>query len=463
MTDDFSDEILEGLFDLGEEVKREQENKASQQTKKANEDAKDILKTARYVDGISIWKDIRSYVAELPIPQGKILIKYSEIMRSRQSFEVLLNITLHHITEGILPSFEQRLDLNSQSAVSSLSTNLNKAYGKDQNWVLMLNKAGNALKKLIVQEKRPLMAKEEIMPVDFLLFPILQKGSANMVFADSEVGKSFFALYMAAIAISGQDFFSFPTKPFKTLYLDYEDDYDTFSFRLHSVCTGNGIDFSEIRKSIKYHKPDGDMVDEAEIVARMVEEENFDLIIIDAGSSATGGDPLNSTPVIKLFDALERIPCTKLIIHHEGKATEGKTDGQAVYGTTFWKARIRVGWRLSCLQESKDSDGSEKTIQASMFKGSNLGRQDAFMYRFRFHKEGITFTKVNEFQPSNESNILSYLIQGEADLPDIVTATGLSRTQAQREIENLINKEQIERRREGKKYLYHVPKNGLSY
>ena len=393
------------------------------------------------VDGVELMKISRSYIAMIPCPVGQVVMDFTEIMRSRQSFEVVLNVTLHHTAEGVMPSFEQRLDINSQSAVATLATTLNKAYGKEHNWVLMLNRAGNALKRLIVQEKKPLMAKEEITPVDFLLFPFLQKNSSNMVFADSEVGKSFFALYMAATCVEQRDFFAFPTKPFRTLYLDYEDDYDTFSFRLHSICTGNGLDFSKVRESIKYHKPDGDMVDEAEIVARMVEEEKFDVIIIDAGSSATGGDPLNATPVIKLFDALEKVPCTKLIIHHEGKLTEGKNDGQAVYGTTFWKARIRVGWRLSCLAEEKDDQGTSKTIKVTMFKGSNLPRQDSFMYSSKFHSGGVTFTEVDEWEEPKESSILSFLSKNpQSTCNNISASLGIPRTTVQENLAKLYQK-----------------------
>lgn len=387
----------------------------------------------RMVDGVQLQKIHRSYIATIPSPVGKVVIDFSEIMRSRQSFEVLLNITLHHKTEGKMPTFEQRLDLNSQNAVSTLSTTLNKAYGKEHNWVLMLNKAGNALKKLIVQEKKPLTAKDEVTPVDFLLFPFLQRGSSNMIYADSEVGKSFFALYMASICAESKDFFGRPTKAIKTLYLDYEDDFDTFSFRLHSIGTGNDLSFSVLQEKIKYHKPDGDMVDESEIVARMVEEGGFDLIIIDAGSSATGGDPLNSTPVIKLFDSLERIPCTKLIIHHEGKATEGKTDGQALYGTTFWKARLRVGWRLSCLEEAKTDRGSEKIIKVSMFKGSNLPKQDSFIYKTEFHKGGVSFKLVDDYEEPKETQIVDFLFTSPKSTNNaIADATGIPRTSVQR-------------------------------
>lgn len=403
----------------------------------------------RFIDGVQLLKQSRSYIANIPCPTGRVVFDFSEITRSRQSFEVLLNVTLVHKTEGKMPSFEQRLDLNSQNAVATLATTLNKAYGKEQNWVLMLNKAGNALKQLIKDEKQPLTAKTELSPVEFLLFPFLQKHSANMIFADSEVGKSFLALYMAACSADQQRFFAFETHPMKTLYLDYEDDFDTFSFRLHSIGKGNSLSFPVIQEAIKYHKPDGDMVDETEIVARMVEEGRFDLVIIDAGSSATGGDPLNATPVIKLFDALEKIPCTKLIIHHEGKATEGKSDGQSVYGTTFWKARIRVGWRLSCVQESKDDSGSEKIIKMSMFKGSNLPRQESFTYKVRFHKEGITFSIIDDFAEPRETKIVNFL----SDNPDstyrnLEDATGIPRQTLQRDLQALLQKDVVKQKKE---------------
>lgn len=420
----FADDFIEGWI---REAERDNKRNAERAQKEAE------AHPVRMIDGVIIDKVHRSYIATIPSPSGKVIIDFSEVIRSRQSFEVMLNITMHHTTEGKLPSFEQRIDLNSQNALATLATTLNKAYGKEHNWVLMLNKAGNALKKLIAQEKKPLTARDEITPVDFLLFPFLQRGSTNMIYADSEVGKSFFALYLASVSAGGGSFFGHQTKQTKTLYLDYEDDFDTFSFRLHSIAKGNNLTFNSLKEHVKYHKPDGDMVDETEIIARMVEEGGFDLIIIDAGSSATGGDPLNSTPVIKLFDALERIPCTKLIIHHEGKVTEGKTDGQALYGTTFWKARLRVGWRLSCLEEAKTERGSQKTIKVSMFKGSNLPRQDSFIYSIEFHSEGVSFALVDDYEEPREAKIVHFLTENpKSSYNAVADAIGIPRTSVQR-------------------------------
>jgi hypothetical protein len=387
----------------------------------------------RMIDGLSIEKVLRSYIVKIPTPIGEALFTFSQIIRSRQSFEVMLTTSLNHNTDGMLPTYDCRIDINSQSAVATLSTQLNKGLGKDSNWVLMLNKAGNALKKLINEEQRPLKASEELKPVEFLLFPFMQKGSSNMIFADSEVGKSFFGLYMASCAASGQKMLEYSTNITRTLYLDYEDDYDTFSYRLHSICNGNGLDFEKVRNEVQYYKPQGDMVDESEIIAKMVVEHGFDLIIIDAGSSATGGDPLNATPVIKLFDSLEHIPCTKLIIHHEGKATEGKTDGQSVYGTTFWKARIRVGWRLNSISERKAHGQTEKIIRGSMFKGSNLARQDSFIYKSIFSGTSITFSSETQYQDENEGKVFHVIAMNDGiTIPKLVEITGIALVTMQR-------------------------------
>lgn len=428
-------EVIEGLLqDAQAETKRRE--RYWEEHSKAHE-----LIT---IDGTRIDKIGRDYIATIPIKEGRVVITFSEIIRSRQSFETVLSITMYHNTEGEMPSFEQRIDLNSQNALATLATSLNKAYGKQHNWVLMLNKGGNALKRLVAQEKQPLHAMDQMKPVDFLLHPFLQRGASNMIYADSEVGKSFFSLYLASVAACGGKFINYPTKPFRTLYLDYEDDYDTFSYRMHTICKGNNLDFEKVKNSVLYHKPDGDMVDEAEIVARMVDSGKFDLIIIDAGSSATGGDPLNSTPVIKLFDALEKIPCTKLIIHHEGKVTDGKTDGQALYGTTFWKARLRVGWRLSLLEQVDTENGNEKVIKVSMFKGSNLPKQQSFIYKTSFTNNGVQFASVSEFEEPRETKIMNFLIAApESTFASIADGTGISRTTVQRVMQDLLERDLV--------------------
>lgn len=420
-------------------------------------------KETQLIDGLTVTKESRSYAIRIPVPSGIVKIIFSEISRSRQSFETVLNVQLKHNEEGVLPAFEQRIDLNSASAVSNLSTALNSAYGNKKdgyNWVLILNKAANAIKKLLISEKKPMTINGQAFTEEvFLLKPFLEKGTSTMLFGDGSTGKTYFALLMVATAHIDRPFFGNPTQKLKALFLDYEDTYNGFVNRMHYIANGMNVPLSDIQGAIDYYKPEGSLRDESEIVAKMVEDGRYDIIIIDAGADATGGSPMDEKAVLDMFNALNRIDCTKLIIHHEPKKTEGVDSDKSYYGTTYWRNRVRLSWRLST--ESQESP-TKKIVKAAMTKANNMARVEPFNYVMEFHNDEkkVTMLMANNWEPSEEQKVIEVLMDGEADEGTITDGIGLPRTSAQRIINNLMNDGKIERKRNGKKYVYFVPRNG---
>ena len=430
---------------------------------------KDPLAASKMIDGIRIERLDRTYVAEVGIPQGRVVIMYSEINRSRQSFSTVISVRLVHLQEGALPAFEQRLDLNSASGVSQLVTSLNGAYGgkkENYNWTLILNRANNVLKKIVLEDKKTLGGEHlEYQDSAFLLRPFLQKGSPNMVFGNSETGKTYFALYMAACATLQRDFFDYLTTPFRTLFLDYEDSHQTFVNRLHQIANGLGVNPKDVLGSFRYYQPEAALKDESEIIAKFVESEKFDLIIVDAGADASGGSPNDETKVLELFNALNNIPCTKLIIHHEPKNVMGIAPQNAYYGTAFWRARVRVGWRLT----AESDDPTEKIIKATIVKNSNMAPVQPFVYKMTWGgqeigKPSVMFSIVDDFVESDEAKIVSFLIEiGESTTEELIEGTSIKRSTLQRKLDALLGKGAIERRRDDshvKRVLWFVPKGG---
>ena len=433
--------------------------------RKVEDDAKSPILSAQYIDGITLRKDTRSYIAEIPIPQGRVNIKYSEILRSRSSFSTVTTVQLHHTKEGSLPAFEQRLDLNSASAVSSLVTALNGAYGgkkDDYNWTLILNRSNNVLRKIFLEDKQPLsMEGAELKDTAFLLPPFLQMGTTNMVFGDGSTGKTYFALYMASCAALRHPFFDNETIPFRTLLIDYEDSSDIFHKRLHEIANGLGVDVGILTKAIHYYQPDSSMKDESEVIARFIEERGYMLVIIDAGADAAGGSPNDETKVLEMFNSLNNLPCTRLIIHHEPKNTMGVSEEKSYYGSTYWNNRSRITWRL----KTQSSDGNEKVIKAALTKSNSMAPVAPFNYKMVWGgeavgKPSIRFEIVDDFKETDESRIVNFLVEGESSEPSIAAATGIKRTTLQRVLIELMEKGVIDRRRDGgngHKIMWSIP------
>jgi hypothetical protein len=407
---------------------------------------------AQLIEGINIYKHNRAYIASVPIPQGRVEVQYSEILRSRQSFDTVISVQLHHVKDGTLPAFEQRLDLNSASGIANLVTSLNGAYGgkKDNyNWTLILNRANNALKKLVVEEKKPtIVTGREYKPSPFLLKPFLQEGVANMVFGNSEVGKTYYALHMAACAAAKKDFLGHETTFFRTLHLDFEDSPDSFTNRLHELSKGLDVPFYTLSENIHYYQPEASIKEESEIVAKMVEEYGYQLLIIDAGADASGGSPNDETKVLEMLNALNNIPCTKLLIHHEPKSIEGVAAENTYYGTAFWRARVRIAWRLTV--ESQGDEG--KVIHAAITKNSNMAPVPPFNYIMNWEPTEpngpavLSFTRTDDYVASDEQRIATFLAEtGKATTAQIEDATGISRNTLKRKLLSMMDNGQLDR------------------
>lgn len=418
----------------------------------------------KLIDGLKITKLARDYVVKIPVPNGIVWLKFAEIIRSRQSFETVITVQLIHEKEGSLPAFEQRIDLNSASAISNLCSSLNAAYGNKKdgyNWTLILNRGAIAMKKLVLQEKKALVA-EKNTPYEtsvYLVEHFLEPLSPTLIHGDGSTGKSYLCLYMVACAALKKDFFGKKTEFFKTLYIDHESSFSKLSNRMHRISNALGVPFYSVAENVHWYKPEGSIANEQEIIARMVEEGGYKCIIVDAGAAASGGSPMDEQAVLRLFSALDNIPCAKLIIHHEPKGTLGVADDKAYYGTTFWRNASRIVWRL----KREEKNGTQSIIKATNHKSNDDNDAASFTYSMSFSQKDSTiptveFNIVDDFDMTDHQKIINFLIDGEADEKSVVDAVGLPRATIQRRLDELMTQKKIERKRVGKKYLYFVQK-----
>jgi len=331
-----------------------------------------------------VTKHDDGYAGSVSVEHGTIGLFVSELRPSRRSLECVIEIDVPEQSEVSAP-FRYRIDLRSNSAIKNLVSSLNNAFGgkrekEGYNWERILNGFIAELSdKLEGEQKSSDVSDLPFTEPEFLLRPFLQKDSSNLVFASSEVGKSFFALRMAVSLITGDPFLGHECIGGKrTLYIDYEDSQDSYASRLHKICRGLGVNFKDVAPFARYYKPMGSFVDNVNIIKHMVAAEKTDLIIIDAGGDATGGSPSDEQKVLDFFNALEEVPVTKLILHHEPKNV--LNEGAAFYGSMYWKARARVAWRL----ETESEESSTKLIRATIQKRSNLPYQEPFYYKIAF-------------------------------------------------------------------------------
>jgi hypothetical protein len=418
-------------------------------------------------DGTSVLKQGREYKVIVILPEGMAKVVYSEISRSHQSFSTVISVQLEHNTEGEQAPFSQRIDINSASAITDLRRSLDSAYGKQHNWTLVLNKANNAVRACFAENQKPRsMVGKEYKENPFLMYPFLQEHASNMVFGDSEVGKTYFCVMLAASIATGKPFLGNQAPAGKrTLFLDYEDSEDIFNNRLIEVSTSLGIEKDTLAASLEWYKPNGSLRDNAEVISKFVADNSYDLIVIDAGSNAAGGSPNDEQKVVDMFNSLETIPCTKLIIHHEPKSVDGMADNKAFYGTTFWRALTRVAWRLVLESE----DGTGKTIKAVVAKKSNMGTINPITYKQTWGspddfendpvKQRRTDFEVVQSTAKSTKETISDLLKrhGELTRNQIVEMTGMSPDSAKKSLQRLMEAGEIDCKGHSRTALWFIP------
>lgn len=377
-------------------------------------------------------KSGRDIITTIPYSDGKVTFHFSEISRAHQSFTAMVMVMVRAEKEGVLDDYHQRLDLNSHSAVEGFRRTLQNAYEVKIPWAIVINKAITATVNVHNREQKAThFVNTECEASSFLLYPFLQQDANNMVFGDSEVGKSYYCLRLAAALATGHPFMGYSCDGGKrTLFIDYEDSATVFNKRLFEIAAGMGVDKNTLAESIGFYKPSGSIRDIAAIVSRLVEDGKYDLIVIDAGSNAAGGSPNDEQKVVDMFNALEGIGATKLIIHHEPKDNDNKSTEKAYYGTVFWRALTRVAWRLT-LEES----GVDKLIKASIAKKSNMGIVEPFYYRQKWeigeigaNYGPVTFTveDVQRGQTGEEKVLEALTKHKELTKSQLVELTGLN-------------------------------------
>lgn len=359
------------------------------------------LPEALYPGEIRVIPNDLGYSARVQVRDGYVYFNLTELSFARQSIDGVLEIEVDTKTATKQPFF-QRIDLRSSSAIRALVTELNNAFGgkKDElgfNWSLILNGVAAELSRAIKKSQRPeYLVGVPFTEPSFLLMPFLQEGSPNLLFAQSEAGKTWLALRMGVSLITGQEFLGFTApKGKKILFVDYEDVKSTFSSRLHKICAGAKVKYDDIAAQFPYYKPLGSVKENVEIMRKIVIEEKIDLVIIDAGGDAAGGSPSDEEKVLELFNALDSINVTKLILHHEPKSVVNES--AAFYGSMYWKARTRVGWRL----EVESEENGMKLVKASIQKRSNLPYIEPIYYKMHFNA-----TTLDEVFNSEEKSVL---------------------------------------------------------
>ncbi len=193
---------------------------------------------------------------------------------------------------------------------------------RDVDWDLILNYIA-PMTLLHIREGEPtykLGLQPKSMRLEYLLYPILEKGQATTIFAPGGTVKSYIALYIACgvqynIPIM---YGSWTPEKGNVLYLDWESTYESHNRRVWAIKKGLQIDNAE--DTILYRHCDNPLVAEITAIQKLVSDNSISLVIIDSQTPASGYGQDAGQVASQFFNSLRSLGCTSLVIDHVSKA-----------------------------------------------------------------------------------------------------------------------------------------------
>lgn len=280
-------------------------------------------------------------------------------------------------------------------------------------------------------ELRPLESGEP--ETEYLLRPLLPKGSPVILYAPPGQGKSYAALLVALLVENGLTLDGKPGPQGRVLVIDYETDEQTARKRLTKLARGlERSGFGRVKHFPLYRFSTRPLADQVDELAQIIAEQGVVLLIIDSIGLAAGGDLYSPESAVSFFRALRQIcsptGATSLSLGHTNKDDRRAEDQvRLIFGSVYFEALARCAW------EVRATEGSSKNELRLSFlaRKSNEGPQDKFGLALTFQCGAVLVHQVAAEDVLSESGttrqmILLELQHGPATVAELVEAVGAS-------------------------------------
>ncbi len=291
-----------------------------------------------------------SLAVRYPTRIGTVVFTFSEMMRTSRALDAVVSVDFGN---PHYDNFDQRINLESGSARNDFRLELDHVTGsamkdgRESLWGVLLLKIWTLAKRAFDEHdnSRRLGEIEPSDPPGWLIEGILAKRRSTVWFGDGASTKTYEAL--AAIlrlqtgavfldeyqgwADGGGRAMTVPAvrtleSEVPALYVDWENDEQTFQHRMGRLAQGMGIDDAWLAQMPIYYwdargVPLADMVRALQV---KIEKDGIRLLVIDSAALAAGGEPEKSDSAIRFFGALSRLgqDLTTLIVAHVPKESD---------------------------------------------------------------------------------------------------------------------------------------------
>ena len=258
--------------------------------------------------------------------------------------------TMTAVTEGMPQSgimYNSRLQLEGPRAKKDCAKACaERAPDVSWDWVALVEEAC-ALVIRALEEGEPILDLSDEAEIQeeapWLIPGLLRLGEHVVLHGMGGEGKSLLGLLIAMklawpeTPLFGEGMFAHPC------ILDYEDEASTHRLRLSRLATG--LELPRI-PTVLYKRAEASLPMMAESLARQIDQDGINFLIIDSAALACGADPEKAETATAYFRALRglRLAAGSLTIAHQTKTAEpGKADFP--FGSVFWWNSPRAVWK----------------------------------------------------------------------------------------------------------------------
>lgn len=294
-----------------------------------------------------------------------------------------------------------RFNTTSATSRGTLVRALDKATdGMRIPWERLVEQFSVAVLRLERQgEQTQYTAKAPRRPVRYLVDSLIIEGKTNSIFGPGGSGKGYLCVGLCCALASRVALGDLSVMEARPVYLDWEDDFETFQERLNRVALGFGVDVPRI----PYRRMRGTVPDRINEVARILSDEGATCVFIDSFSAAGGTKSERQgwdEIAHRFFDACNLIPdMTWLLIDHVASDNLKDPVGKA-YGSIQKMNRLRNAWELRSDQEPGADIVHIKLFDA---KWNHVGRRKPLGVQMHFrHDGGVEFMSEDPVARANK-------------------------------------------------------------
>lgn len=299
---------------------------------------------------------------------------------------VSAEVTVRTELPGVAPHLHQaRLTLTSTVARRTWAKLLEERAPQLADWYAVVEQLCLAVLER-EREGEPAIDLAQYQPPEasrWRLEPVLLENHVNLLFGEGGVGKTLLAQYMGVLVATGYAHNGLTPEPGRVGYLDWESEADDCYERLELLAAGLDVPVPQVI----YRRCSLPLADDLPQIQRLVLERGLDLVIVDSGGLACGGDMWLPAPTNALFRALRQLHIATLVITHTQKHASRKTP----YGSAYW-------WNIprSIYEVRQARNPGADSFEAGLYHvKANRGKlQSPMGFRFRFGANACSVSPV---------------------------------------------------------------------